>query len=113
MSSVDRNDVMKKIGYWKSSSYTFAGIAEVIAARGKMTREEINAVIKYIEMSKGGRRSRGCANCRACNNRLGSCDMETPDERFVFPQRYEHYILVHEVRPPQLFIDAAIEWINE
>ena len=104
---------MNKVGYWKSSSHTSSGIEEVIAARGNLTREETNAVLEYIKMSKAGRRQRGWADCRACNKHLGSCDMETPDRRFIFPQQYEHYILVHKVRPPQLFIDAAIEWIDE
>ena len=110
MSFVNRNAKLTKVGFWENPSRTDAGIREVHDAFGFMNPVEVRAVLRYIKASKEGRAMKGTACCRACDERLGSCDMYTPDERFVFPQRYEHYVITHNVRPPEEFVVAAMKW---
>ena len=100
----------ERIGYWENASNTEEGRKEVEAAEGMMTAEEHEAVLKYIEASEIVIRYKGFARCRACGKPVGSCDMLTPNKRFVFPQGYEHYITAHSVRSPEDFIKTAVEW---
>ena len=62
----------------------------------------------------------GYASCRLCggvNPRtkkfeglLGTSDMLTPDEKWVFPEKWQHYIIEYGVRPfPEKFIEDAIK----
>lgn len=103
-------ELEKKIGFWKNDSNTEEGRKEVEAAQGSITDEERKAIVSYIESSKMSVGYMGWANCRVCGERLGALDMRTPDNNFVFPERYEHYITEHNVRPPEDFIKAAIVW---
>ena len=107
-----RGTEVEPVGFWENPSGTEEGRKEVGAAKGEMVFAEQYAVLSYIKASKEQMVYKGWANCRACDKHLGSCDMFTPDDKFVFPQMYEHYITEHGVRPPESFMKAALEWYN-
>jgi hypothetical protein len=46
----------------------------------------------------------GFASCRLCDERLGTRD--PTDGEWVWPERLEHYITVHDVTLPDVFISA-------
>jgi hypothetical protein len=102
----------RMIGFWGSPAQTSEGTQEVKKAGGTLTNEEATAVLAFIEASKVSASWRGYAGCRVlgCNDLLGTHDMVTPDEGFIFPDKYEHYIIQHGVRPPEDFIQAALAW---
>lgn len=77
-----------------------------------MTYSEKTACLEYIEASKSFEEYRGFAGCRICGATLGTRDMITPDNKFVFPEKWEHYIIEHGVRPDDEFIRSAISWIS-
>lgn len=99
----------KKVGFWSGpQDYVIDGI------RNKREKRELKACLYYISKSRQVKRYKGWANCRLCGKRLGSCDMETPDGKFLFPQRFEHYLIEHNVEPPRRsFIKAAIKFYKE
>lgn len=66
------------------------------------------AVIKHLQAGKPCRGWRGLAQCRLCGERLGSCDMT--DGLWVWPQKLEHYLLVHHVRLPVEFVEHVKEF---
>jgi hypothetical protein len=73
---------------------------------------EGGAVIAYMKASTVHKRYRGMAGCRACDVMLGSCDMLTPDRKWIFPQGWKHYIVQHEMGPPREFVDDAVLWFG-
>jgi hypothetical protein len=101
---------LEPIGFWKNPSGTEDGRKEVEAAKSEMSFAELYGVLSYIKASKKGLGYMGWASCRSCGEHLGSFDMLTPDNNFVFPEMYEHYIVEHGVRPPENFMKAAAKW---
>ena len=110
MSITNRNAGLIKVGFWENNSGTDAGIKEIEAVRGEVNHKELGCILEYVGASLMITGYLGWANCRACGTHLGSCDMQTPDSKFVFPEQYEHYILCHNVRPPEEFVAAAMKW---
>jgi hypothetical protein len=109
---------MKKIGFWKNNAYMQAGYEEVVKAwkdnqKNPITSHEYEAIMTYIEESKIYIAYLGWASCRGCGKELGCCDMITPDKKFIFPEKYEHYISIHQIRPPDDFINMAVQWYDK
>jgi hypothetical protein len=52
----------------------------------------------------------GKATCRLCGEKLGSKDYYSPDGKWKFPEKFEHYLVEHDIKPYQQFIDDAKEW---
>jgi len=76
-----------------------------------MTEQEKRAVLEYMAASRRGPGYMGYAQCRLCGVNLGDCDMTTPDGRWEFPEKWEHYILEHGLRPTvDAFIESALAW---
>ncbi len=61
--------------------------------RGK--REQLATVLKH---GRRGLQYRGWAECRICGKHLGSADVHGLG--FMWPEKAEHYILVHDVWTP-------------
>lgn len=103
---------MKRVGFWSSPAQSLEGTQEVRVAAGHLTDEETTAILSFIEASKVHASYRGFAGCRVlgCREWLGTCDMVTPCGEFIFPDKYEHYLVMHGVRPPEDFIQAALAW---
>jgi len=94
----------RKIGFWSEA-------VTPQSCQGEMAKEELSACLKYIRRSKESKRYRGWATCRVCGKRLGSCDLKTPDGKWVFPEDFDHYLKEHGVRPPsERFIRNALEY---
>lgn len=82
--------------------------------QGRMTKEELTTCLDYIAQAKEKRRYKGWAACRICGERLGSCDMQTVDGRWIFPEDFDHYLTEHSVRPPdERFIRNALRRTKE
>jgi len=95
----------RRDGFW-----TCARDEEARSAIFPMTDEEIVAIVSYMEASTAHAQCLGFANCRICNVRLGTADMITPDGKWIFPERREHYVLAHGVRPDDDFVADALAW---
>lgn len=93
-----------------------------------MTRLELEATLAYMDSATKLVQWRGSAECRICptmreqgvSNRrdhvgaLGSKCMLTPDEKWKFPESWQHYITVHGIRPTEEgFIKDALAWYIE
>jgi hypothetical protein len=51
---------------------------------------------------------RGFSICRCCNARNGHTEYETAE--YTWPSGYAHYVSVHNVKPPQPFIDYVMHY---
>jgi hypothetical protein len=107
----------KRMGFWKLDSWDSedaedARDAEVREKCGIMTDRETVACLAYMEAASTTASYMGWATCRVkdCGTQLGTSDMLTPDGRWVFPERWDHYILAHGVRPDEAFIQDALVW---
>lgn len=109
-------DSIEKVGFWTNPANE-SGYNEVVRAweesqRRPMSTAEYKAVLSYIEQSKAKTHYFGFAICRGCGCELGHSDMISPDGLFLFPEKYEHYIIKHQIVPPNNFIRAAMEYIS-
>jgi len=69
--------------------------------------DEYMAVVAYLSNPNRYEGYRGFSTCRICGKMNGSRDhFRGP---FRYPQGYLHYIIDHDVKPPQSVIDAAME----
>jgi hypothetical protein len=99
-----------KVGFWKTS------LAEECLNCAdpdwKTTHEfEYKAVLAYLDFGMDEKSYKGSAKCRICGAKLGSSDMLTPDMKWRFPEKFQHYITKHDVVPPsEPFIDSAVRW---
>ena len=95
----------KKLGFW--TEYPNSWFNPGWKDKEKI---EIRACLKYIEDSKITSSYMGWANCRVCGIELGSSDMVTPDDKWIFPEKYEHYLIEHHVQPIEEFILDAVAY---
>jgi hypothetical protein len=85
--------------------------AEALAWVKPMTEAERLACIEYMKAGGLGIGWKGFAACRICGERLGTTCNITPDGKWKYPAKWEHYIEAHDVRPPdQMFILDALLW---
>jgi hypothetical protein len=98
---------------------------EVLDHEGPMTDEEREAVLAYMAAATNLVQWRGSAGCRLCPSmkeqgvtnlndhvgHLGSQCLITQDRKWKFPQKWEHYITEHDIRPTKAqFIEDAVAW---
>lgn len=86
---------------------------EVKSKIGSMTSEEKESVLDYMKNSIRCESYMGDARCRLCDVWLGSKDMITPDCKWVYPEKWEHYITSHSIKPDETFIKDAMIWTNK
>lgn len=116
------------MGYWQLASGHPRARQEVERHIKPMTDLEKTAALAYMGHAIRGPGYRGSAWCRVCPSmkeqgirnvnhgvgHLGSCDMITPDGKWRFPEKWEHYITEHGVRPTkEQFIRDAVAWVSE
>lgn len=93
-----------KIGFWKDK-------IEDCPNLDWFQSKEYLACIKYLQAGHKHKGYKGWANCRLCGIRLGTYDMITPDRKWIFPERYDHYLIGHKIKPNKLqFIIDAVNW---
>jgi len=68
--------------------------------------EEVTAVVAYLASPDRAVDYRGHTICRVCGVQNGYQDWYKGP--FCYPQGYLHYILLHDHKPPQAVIDAAL-----
>ena len=49
----------------------------------------------YVPEPKGEYQFFGFANCRLCGEELGNTDLTDPNNKYLFPEKWEHYIEKH------------------
>ena len=132
---MSENPTQKRMGFWKTEWFSPPSAeeqkykvgptmveyetmmetrkSEVLAKVAPMSDEELEDLVDYVANATGHTESRGFALCRICDHPLGYKDMLTPDGKFVFPQGWEHYFLIHSVRPDEDFVAAARAWAKD
>jgi hypothetical protein len=96
---------LKEIGFWRAtfcSSENLPFPTEMVDTSWNGTEKK--KVIAYIKSIPIGNFQKGISLCRICQKPLGSGDAF--DGIYVFPEKYEHYLEKHNVKPPQEFIDS-------
>ena len=107
----------KEMGFWRRERGLFGWdaarermAAEVVAKRGIMTQSQTDACVLYMGGAAKCAYYLGFASCRLCGVQLGVSDMLTPDKKWIFPEKWQHYILKHGVKPDEAFIKDAVAW---
>ncbi len=92
------------VGYWDEENPPVPSpIPLPEDLKAKLVRH-VQAAPKYLGY-------KGFARCRICEETLGTQCLT--DGTYVFPQKYDHYIEAHNLRPPQAFIDHVQEYPEE
>jgi len=93
-----------KVGFWPdpywSGPHSYP-LAQSLVVPGWNNTKEGRACISYMKAGLPYNPQRGYAYCRLCRARLGSSDMLGPDGKWVYPERWEHYIEKHSVKPDE------------
>lgn len=63
-------------------------------------------VLAYLKSGKTHEQYRGCSPCRVCGISNGS--QEFTDNVYVWPEGYAHYVELHDVKPPQEFLEHIL-----
>jgi len=105
----------RQMGFWKTDDPN-----EVLARQIPMSDQELGACLRYMMFARIRQEWRGYANCRfpLCGGKngwttLGSRDMITPDGKWVFPEKWDHYITEHGIRPDDDFVKDALAWVDK
>ena len=91
---------MKQVCFWNIPNRWDEGAKEEAESRivpGWNTTALAQACVNFIASGKPVARMKGSASCRICGEPLGSMDLER--NGYVFPQKWEHYITAHSVKP--------------
>jgi hypothetical protein len=76
-----------------------------------MTLEEKEIILEYMSTATEKDCYMGRANSRMDGSMLGSCDMITPDDKWIFPEKWDtHYVDKYNICPPREFVEDAIKW---
>ena len=59
-----------------------------------------DAVLKFLQGGREINHAKGSAYCRICSVQLGSCDRQSKDGRFSWPDKAGHYIVAHNIWTP-------------
>ena len=103
------------MGYWNTpyEDGPDARCKEVVQHIAPMTNHLVDALVAYMDAGDFCTQYRGFAGCRVCGTTLGTMDMVTPDRKWRFPEKWQHYIQAHGVRPPEAFVEDALRWYEE
>lgn len=97
---------MNTVGYWKSPTFPFLPDPHVYVDPD-WDRAERDAVVWYL--SEGRIRYAHLRGniCAICGGTFGHNDLT--DGTWIWPEDLVHYLVTHNVRPDQLFIDWALQ----
>ena len=111
----------KHIGYWTTSRfndpYHLPWPGDFVDPHWDAT--ERDAVARYLDAQPDVQHWRGCSFCRlGCdmspvNLRAGLGSTDKSDGIYTWPAGFAHYVRVHNVKPPQEFIDHALGRVRQ
>lgn len=99
---------LKPVGFWRQTLDSKENLpypTEMVDQNWSF--KERAMVIEYLDSCKAIDHYKGSALCRICKEWLGSADCS--DGTYIFPEKYQHYILKHNVKPPGDFIDHVFK----
>jgi len=116
-----------EVGFWKEAPISLGGpqhaLAQVLFAFTQSLLhgypdvrrfvdpdwdpKQRNDVVRYLKSVPRGICYFGHSTCRFCGKDNGSADME--DGTYVWPEGFAHYLEEHHVRPPNDFVQHALE----
>lgn len=94
-----------KVGFWP----TGAEGKQAVAAQADPSFVEdpaFHAVLWFLQSPQSTTHFRGWSQCRVCGCVNGSQDYHRGE--YTWPEGYLHYVIMHDVRPPAEFIQAAV-----
>lgn len=103
----DMKTELKAIGYWCRNINEKSNLpypSEFIDEN--WDKDELLKVAEYIQCCEPIEYWRGFSTCRLCGECLGTTCLS--DGTYIFPEKFEHYLLEHNVKPPQEFIDHVL-----
>jgi hypothetical protein len=65
--------------------------------------DERAEVVLHLRQGIVARRYMGLSECRLCRERVGALEMS--DGAYIWPEGLAHYVEVHGVRLPQIFVE--------
>lgn len=105
-------DRMIKVGFW-SGGYggndQYPNVEDHIDPEWSPLIKE--AVLMHLRAGETIHRYKGWSDCRICKEDNGSAELT--DGVYIWPQGFAHYIIEHDVKPPQEFIDHVIRCASD
>lgn len=98
---------LKKVGYWWSLHDQDLPKPQDHVDPAWAKTGECAIVLAHLENGRKKDTYRGFSVCRICHAANGSSD--ATDGVYVWPSGFAHYILVHQVKPSQDFIDHVLK----
>ncbi|CAN7266930.1 hypothetical protein [Knoellia sp. LjRoot47] len=100
-------DGPRAIGFW-NGAHTPAGWPEIERfVDPDWGEDERDFIASYLNHGVLGRLYMGYSTCRVCGKKDNG-DSEYSDGTYVWPSGFAHYVLEHQVRPPDEFVQHAI-----
>lgn len=78
---------------------------------GDMPDDDRDTLVQFLRNGLVARTMMGYSPCRMCGVDNGSSELT--DGTFIWPEGLAHYVEVHSVELPQVFIDYALDRIEE
>lgn len=102
---------MKQVGFWSGGYGDNAHHSNAWdCIDSDWDIQEHNTVVAHLRRGEATRHQKGFSKCRICGNANGS--YELTDGIYRWPSGFLHYILEHDVKPPQEFINHCLETAN-
>jgi hypothetical protein len=98
------------IGYWSGSGASESWPNPEDMVDSAWDKEDRDAVADYLQRGHIARLYMGYSPCRICGERNGV--LELSDGTFVWPEGLRHYVIEHQVRLPDRFIDHVFARIE-
>ena len=114
-------ETLQSMGYWEEERFLSVlkptenprAKQEVLEKVSLMATKERDAVLSYMNAGELGIAWMGYAGCRICGEQLGTTCQMTPDKKWRFPEKWQHYIVEHNVKPDEEFIKDAMIWAEQ
>ncbi len=104
---------LKRVGFWNNANNDYPQYPLVSSCVDPSWEDhERAAVIDYLH-TVGRRESsyRGMSICRCCGRHNGS--EERTDGVYLWPSGFAHYLIEHDVKPPQDFLDHVWDQLGK
>ncbi|QNE22453.1 hypothetical protein F1D05_36835 [Kribbella qitaiheensis] len=97
------------IGYWRSpGDERWPDPANFVDA--ELDTAERSVIGDYVQRGEVVWGFGGVSTCRICGCENGS--LELSDGTYIWPDGFAHYVLHHDVRPPERFISHALSTLD-